>query len=446
MGSDMKIRALLPLLLLAAFPAFADVAQEPGTGQRNMQRDLAINFPPDNPQGASIAVGQYAMPSPAVGNSGGQANIGIGYQSFGGVMTSAAQNNICIGYQACRRLTSGANNTDIGVTTGGHTTGSRNIMMGPIAGQNVSVINDYVHFDPEGSVSVSAGGGSGNVVIGTHTGYSQANGTIVGADAIYGDLNTTSGMVTALGSNVGRTNIGVSGTVPTQVLLIGGNGNSPQSTVLDGATNASITTIGIGLAHPGTNDTAIGYGALIGNTANTSKNSAFGRNALTALTTGTNSIAFGFAAGSSITTGSNNTALGYNVGSATLTTGGGNILIGTSSAVTTPAAASANEINIGGLLIFNNASTAVPVISACGTSPAVDSKANAASGMVTAGSGVLGSCTITFASAYTTWNHCQVTSQAGNIAGFAYSYTLSAITITGTSITSDVFDYKCDGF
>lgn len=442
MGSDMKIRALLPFLLLAAFPAFADVAQEPGTGQRNMQRDLAINFPPDNPQGASIAVGQYAMPSPAVGNSGGQINLAIGYQSMRGAMTPAAQNNLCIGYNACK-ITSGSNNIVVGTTTSGTSSQSRNIMMGAIANQNAGG-GDYVHLDPEGSVSAFSG--SLSVVIGTHIGYSQIGGTIVGDDCFYSDINSGTGYNTAFGANVARTNIGSGGTVPTQVILFGGNGNSPQSAIIDGASSATVSAIGFGLAHPGTNDTAIGWGALIGNTANTSKNSALGRNALTALTTGTNSVGFGFAAGSSITTGSNNSAFGYNVGSATLTTGGGNILIGTSSAVTTPAAGSANEINIGGLLIFNNASTAVPVISACGTSPAVDSKANAASGMVTAGSGVLGSCTITFASAYTTWNHCQVTSQAGNIAGFAYSYTTSAITITGTSITSDVFDYKCDGF
>lgn len=439
----MNPKSLLLLLTLFAAPALADVSQEPGTGQQNRMRDGAINFPPDNPKGASIAIGQFAMNKPAVGGPNTQANIAIGYLAMGGVMTSTAVNNIAIGYNASN-LTSGANNTIIGVTAKGAASGSRNIIMGVSSASSVNATTDYVHIDPEGSTSISAG--INNVTIGTHIGYSQNGGTVVGADAMYSDINVGNGFNTVFGANVGRTNIGVGGTVPTQVLMIGGNFNTPQTIILDGASSASTNFIDIGLGHAGTNDTVIGYGALISNTGNASKNTVIGRNAMTALTTGTNSIALGYSAGSTITTGSNNTVLGYSVGSSTLTTGGGNILIGTSSGVTTPGAATASMLNIGGVVYGHLAGTAVPVLSSCGTSPSVDARANNASGTVTTGSGILTSCTVTFSSAYTSWNHCQVTSQAGKIAGLAYTYTTSAITITGTSITSDVFDYKCDGF
>lgn len=85
-----------------------------------------------------------------------------------------------------------------------------------------------------------------------------------------------------------------------------------------------------------------------------------------------------------------------------------------------------------------------PAVSACGTSPSIDAHATDTSGTVTVGTIAAASCTVTFASAYTTWNHCRVTSQSV-IASFAYSYTLSTITVTGTSLVGDLFDYDCDG-
>jgi hypothetical protein len=80
-----------------------------------------------------------------------------------------------------------------------------------------------------------------------------------------------------------------------------------------------------------------------------------------------------------------------------------------------------------------------------GTSPSIDAKANAAHGTVTFGTGTVTSGTITFAAAYSTLNHCRVIPHS-TLASFGYSYTLSAITVTATSLTSAVVDYECDGF
>lgn len=84
-----------------------------------------------------------------------------------------------------------------------------------------------------------------------------------------------------------------------------------------------------------------------------------------------------------------------------------------------------------------------PAVSACGTSPSIDSHATDASGTVTVGSTAT-SCTITFNVAYVTYNHCRVTS-GSTLTAFAYSYTKTAITVAATALGGDLVDYECDG-
>lgn len=85
-----------------------------------------------------------------------------------------------------------------------------------------------------------------------------------------------------------------------------------------------------------------------------------------------------------------------------------------------------------------------PVITACGTSPSVDAHATNYSGTVTFGSGVLSSCTITFGTSFTTYDHCTIAAHTGSTV-LSYSYTLSALTITGSNMGSLLADYRCDG-
>lgn len=115
-----------------------------------------------------------------------------------------------------------------------------------------------------------------------------------------------------------------------------------------------------------TNNTAVGYRALTLGTGGS--NTALGYNALAATTTGANNtgigafallaqnlgsgnVALGRGALSSVTSGNNNLGLGYSVGSTVLNTGSNNILIGTSNAVTTPAADTSNWINLGNQIV-----------------------------------------------------------------------------------------------
>jgi hypothetical protein len=85
-----------------------------------------------------------------------------------------------------------------------------------------------------------------------------------------------------------------------------------------------------------------------------------------------------------------------------------------------------------------------PAVSSCGTgSPTIDAHATDSSGTVTVGTVATG-CTVTFAVAYATWNHCRVTSQSA-VSGLTYAYTLSAITVSASVLGADKFDYSCDG-
>lgn len=77
------------------------------------------------------------------------------------------------------------------------------------------------------------------------------------------------------------------------------------------------------------------------------------------------------------------------------------------------------------------------------TNGTVDVNASDTSGTVTATSAVT-SAVVTFAAPYTTYNHCHVTSQVG-LAGFGYSCSLSAITVTASGLGGTKFDYLVDG-
>ena len=113
-----------------------------------------------------------------------------------------------------------------------------------------------------------------------------------------------------------------------------------------GTYNSAFGAGALYLNSTGNDNNAFGSSALYYNTIG-SENSAIGNNALYKVTSGSNNTALGNNAGGIITTGGNNTTIGYKVGSSVLTTGTGNILIGVSASVDTPAAAASNFLNIG---------------------------------------------------------------------------------------------------
>ena len=297
------------------------------------------------------------------------------------------------------------------------------------------------------SSGVNAIGASGFMLGGANAIRYPANDTTTGASVAIGTsalANQTATAAAYHNTAVGYQAIGV-GTMTNIAIDNTAVGYQVLKATTSGTQNTGIGSLSLAALTTGKRNTAIGYTALQ-STATGLDNTGLGYRTLVN-STGASNTAAGSAAGSKISTGSGNLALGLNVASTTLTTGSNNILIGFSSAVDTPSSSSSNEINIGGIIFGNTNSTAAPAVSSCGTSPTIDSHANNKSGTVTVGSGVIATCTVTFAgTGYSTWNHCRVTPQTASLAAFAYSYTLTVLTVTGTSLTSSVFDYDCDGY
>lgn len=83
-----------------------------------------------------------------------------------------------------------------------------------------------------------------------------------------------------------------------------------------------------------------------------------------------------------------------------------------------------------------------PALSSCGTSPSILATSTDNAGIVTVGSVSATSCTVTFATAYTTAPACIVTDDTSIVALKAATTTTTLI-FSGTVITSDVVSYIC---
>jgi hypothetical protein len=242
-----------------------------------------------------------------------------------------------------------------------------------------------------------------------------------------GQEGITTGCSQSIGIGVGSLKWGNTG--PVTSVAIGGDGVLGGSTA---GTSVFTSMVAIGDASfSSASAGTLGFDTAIGAQA--------GKNQIS----GNYSFYGGYDAGGAETTGAHNVIIAPTNLTPVCQSGNGVIIIGYEQDCLT--ASSSNEINIGGIIFANNASTAAPSVSSCGTSPTIDSRANNRSGTVTVGTGTIASCTITFASAYATWDHCRVTSQTSETT-FAYSYTTAAITATAVSLTSDKIDYDCDGY
>ena len=102
------------------------------------------------------------------------------------------------------------------------------------------------------------------------------------------------------------------------------------------------------------------------------------------------------------------------------------------------------RLKASGHLSYKGSAPSITAGGGCGGgSPTIDANATDNSGQVTVGTATT-TCVITFANAFATYNHCQVTS-GSTLAAFAYTYTLSAITVSATVLGGDKIDYRCDG-
>lgn len=269
--------------------------------------------------------------------------------------------------------------------------------------------------------------GTFNLFIATGAGRNDAtavNCVAAGVDSMGGE-GTVTGCNGSVGVGVGSLKWGTTG--PAQTVGVGTNafgGNPAGTSVFAG-------------------DTCVGDSCFDSASAGTlSFDTGIGGNTGKSQTSGNYNFYGGYNAGSAEISGGHNVILAPNNLASVCTTGGDNILIGYE--VDCLASGTNHEINIGGLLFYNNTSLAAPT-PVCGTGSTVDSRANAKSGTLTCGTGTATTATITFASAYVTWNHCRITSQTAD-SSFGYTYTKAVLSLSATTLTSRLYDYDCDGY
>lgn len=247
-----------------------------------------------------VSIGVNALATTVTDNLG---NTAVGYNAMAtGAVTAAAVQNVGIGSSALKALTLGSRNTAIGTSAlTGTTSGNGNMAFGTSAGATVTT-------------------GTANTLIGR---------------AVGGSTLTT-------GSNN---------------IMIGGSifGSQSADTIL----SSTSSSLAVGNAiRAGSGDTLIGHDISPGETSNGAHNTAVGYQAINASVSGTNNTVMGYQVGKLIT-GSNNTLFGAGVASTVLTSGAGNILIGTDSTTTVPLAATTSAVSIGTGSKAGNGDTAV---------------------------------------------------------------------------------------
>lgn len=214
---------------------------------------------------------------------------------------SGTDSNLAVGRSALSSLTSGLNNTSLGVNTlSTGTTASGNVCIGNEAGNDVT--------------------GNDNTLIGYLNGTklgSAFQNTAVGGQAL--EACVTGGSNVAVGFRAAEA------TTSGETLAIGANCLRSQTS---GFQNTGVGYFALNAVTTGNNNVATGYGAL--QTCTGSNNCAVGASAMT------NSVGASFSTGLGTfaiptSTGDNNTCVGYNSGVA-MSSGNNNTFLGSSSA------------------------------------------------------------------------------------------------------------------
>lgn len=157
-------------------------------------------------------------------------------------------------------------------------------------------------------------------------------------------------------------------------------------------------------------------------------NAVLGATAGKGLTSGYYNTLVGYGAGQSITSGFQNVFIGPRAGIATITTGQSNIVIGYNK--TTLAAATNNEINIGGAII--GYATAPTINAGFGTTPTAPTQASTFGFSLIVGSAPGSTGVLTMPAAPNAWN-CQANNQTSNA---TLTISQTANTTTSVSFTS----------
>lgn len=415
-----------------------------GTTTPNQQLELTGNLRIPVTTGSSAGI-IYAGTDYFL-HSFGTNNLFLGINA-GNLTLSTASGNTGIGANAMFALTTGTENMAFGSgAMGGVSTGSANVAIGaqamgapiPVTGrENIAIGRGSMY-------------GAGDFRFNTAIGYNAMAGTNGENNVAIGDSSMFN-MGGALSSNAMNVGIG-------NYTLYSLEGSSANTAVGDAVLIYNST---------GQNNTGIGWRA------------GFTDVSANATTTGSNNTFIGYAAGFATTTQHDNSvAIGYlakvDANNALILGGTGanvvNVAIGTTIPGATLHAIASSAATIGALVVGASSQTAnlqewrnssatvlhaiapsghvisggsAPAVSACGTSPSISG--NDTTGTVTIGTGgIVTSCTVTFATAYSAAPHCFLNDRTEIIAVSAStSTTVLTISKTLAFAASSVIDYYC---
>jgi hypothetical protein len=375
--------AFIALLSLSAYADITGIVTPPG-GAAILQTSVA-----DPGGGVSIFVGQGSGATTSTGAIGAMAKgffTCVGYVTCGGEgvgMSGPAANveNTAVGWAAGSHLTTGQFNTFMGVGTArAETTGTNNTIIGVDA------------------MALGTGSNSNSALGVNALHFGGTSDVAMGQAALQGQSGTTNQHNVALGYNT-------------------------MSAVTSASFNIAIGTSTLALDLSGNDNTIVGY------------------NAGSKITAGDNTC-IGWQTCLQITGGHDNTVIGMQTASTTLVSGANNILIGTSSAVDTPAAGTNSWLRIGPAIAGDMTVLTSGALSTCGTTPAINAQANGLNGTITTGTGAT-ACTLTFTTAKSAAPACIVTARSGTPP--AYTTSTAALTLS-TAAASATYDYMCSGY
>ena len=286
----------------------------------------------------NVAIGQDALTVNNNGNentalggrasrllANGDGNTTVGYNAGTAMNSADADYNILIGHSAGDNITEGAGNVIIGSVDAAAVDGDRTLK---IAGYDGSTTTTWISGDNSGNLTFAgtATADSGkDVILGKNAGTNFTGSLLIG--------HATSGTLNAAQHNTG---VGIT--------ALDALTSADQNTAVGGAALTAVTTgndnIGIGYnagsgitGAPG--NTIVGVNAFTGSAtdSNSGYNTVVGQNAMNVASGATFNTALGRDAGREVSTGDYNIFLGYNAGAndstAGITTGSGNVIIGT---------------------------------------------------------------------------------------------------------------------
>jgi hypothetical protein len=279
---------------------------------------------------------------------------------------------------------------------------------------------------------------------GTQLSFSNLGGSVTCAQlpALTGAITTSAGSCATSYAGILSGALGGTGVANTgRTLTLGGNMSTGGAFTTSGANALTLTTTGP------TNVTLPTTGTLV----NTAVTSLASLTTLPSLTTIGTTITISGGSGTSPQlnmSGSTLAAFNMQGGSAAFqalaSTGSGSVFKATAGNIWF---GGGNKIAFGTdgnmHIRTTNEASSTPALSSCGTSPTIVGSDIA--GTVTMGTGSPTGCTITFANAYSSAPHCNVTWRGNVLATQNYSISTTAITLNQTGTSSNVVDYICWG-